>query len=148
MIKKWFDIITDQRITMRERMFRMVTCICMIAVAFTMPMGRNIWNILLLIIALVIMALVVRLSIRKGDVRPMRPDGSHDHHGFAAPAVSFRLFLGGRLLQRGAGVVRTLFYLCLRYFAGTADGVFFFFMHGGDSAVLRPCFLCTEIGCT
>lgn len=69
MIKKWFDIITDQRITMRERMFRMVTCICMIAVAFTMPMGRNIWNILLLIIALVIMALVVRLSIRKGCVQ-------------------------------------------------------------------------------
>lgn len=66
MIKKWFNIITDQRVTMRERMFRMVTCICMIAVAFTMPMGRNIWNILLLIIALVIMALVVRLSIRKG----------------------------------------------------------------------------------
>ena len=34
MIKKWFEIITDHRISLRERMFRIVTCVCMIAVAF------------------------------------------------------------------------------------------------------------------
>ena len=45
MIKKWFDIITDHSISLRERMFRIVTGICMIAIAFTLPMGRSIWNI-------------------------------------------------------------------------------------------------------
>ena len=42
MIKKWFEIITDHRISLRERMFRIVTGICMIALIFTLPMGRNI----------------------------------------------------------------------------------------------------------
>ena len=40
MIKKWFEIITDHRISLRERMFRIVTGVCMIAIAFTLPMGR------------------------------------------------------------------------------------------------------------
>ena len=48
-IKKWFNIITDHRISLRERMFRLVTVICMIAIAFTLPMGRSIWNILMLL---------------------------------------------------------------------------------------------------
>lgn len=64
MIKKWFDIITDHSISLRERMFRIVTGICMIAIAFTLPMGRSIWNILLMLASLAAMGLIVRVSIR------------------------------------------------------------------------------------
>ena len=65
MIKKWFEIITDHRISMRERMFRIVTGICMIAIAFTMPMGRSIWNAAILAVSLVLMGMIVKISIRK-----------------------------------------------------------------------------------
>ena len=69
MIKKWFEIITDHRISLRERMFRIVTGICMIAVAFTLPMGRSIWNILVLAASLIAMASIVKVSIQKKRVQ-------------------------------------------------------------------------------
>ena len=69
MIKKWFEIITDHRISLRERMFRIVTGICMIAVAFTLPMGRSIWNILVLAASLIAMAFIVKVSIQKKRVQ-------------------------------------------------------------------------------
>lgn len=69
MIKKWFGIISDHRISLRERMFRIVTGVCMIAMAFTLPMGRSVLNISLLIISLAAMALIVKFSIRKGRVQ-------------------------------------------------------------------------------
>ena len=62
MIRKWLEIIVDHRISLRERMFRIVTCICMLALMFTMPMGRNIWNILVMVVYLAAMALIVRFS--------------------------------------------------------------------------------------
>ena len=65
MIKKWFEIITDHRISLYERMFRLVTGICMIALVFTMPMGRTLWNILIMVAYLAAMALIVKFSIRK-----------------------------------------------------------------------------------
>nr|WP_325185994.1 DegV family protein [uncultured Oscillibacter sp.] len=65
MIKKWFEIIADHRIGLRERMFRIVTGICMIAITFTLPMGRSSLNIALLIVSLPAMALIVKFSIRK-----------------------------------------------------------------------------------
>ncbi len=68
MIKKWFEIIGDHSISLRERMFRIVTGVCMIAIAFTLPMGRNIWNILIMLASLVAMALIVKLSIQKKRV--------------------------------------------------------------------------------
>ena len=69
MIKKWFEIITDHRISLRERMFRIVTGICMIALIFTLPMGRNILNIALLLASLTAMALIVKFSIRKKRIQ-------------------------------------------------------------------------------
>ena len=65
MIKKWFEIITDHRISLYERMFRLVTGICMIALVFTMPMGRTLWNILIMVVYLTAMALIVKFSIKK-----------------------------------------------------------------------------------
>ncbi|MCI8970029.1 MAG: DegV family EDD domain-containing protein [Oscillibacter sp.] len=69
MIKKWFDIITDHRISLRERMFRIVTGICMIAIAFTLPMGRSIWNILIMVASLIAIAVIVKFSIRKKRIQ-------------------------------------------------------------------------------
>lgn len=50
-------------------MFRLVTGICMLALIFTMPMGRTLWNILIMVIYLIAMALIVKFSIRKKRVR-------------------------------------------------------------------------------
>ena len=65
MIKKWLDIITDHRISLRERMFRIVTGTCMVALVFILPMGRNIWNIVILVASLAAMAAIVKVSIQK-----------------------------------------------------------------------------------
>ncbi|MCI8292258.1 MAG: DegV family EDD domain-containing protein [Hespellia sp.] len=65
MIKKWFDIISDHRISLRERMFRIVTGICMVALLFILPMGRSILNMLILVASLVAMAMIVKVSIQR-----------------------------------------------------------------------------------
>ena len=69
MIKKWFEIITDHRISLRERMFRIVTGVCMIAITFTLPMGRRIENILILLASLAAMTVIVKYSIRKKRIQ-------------------------------------------------------------------------------
>ena len=69
MIKKWFEIISDHRISLYERMFRIVTGTCMVALVFTLPMGRNIWNFLILAVSLAIMAEIVKISIQKKRIR-------------------------------------------------------------------------------
>jgi len=68
-IKKWFEIITDHRISLRERMFRIVTGVCMIAITFTLPMGRRIENILILLASLAAMTVIVKYSIRKKRIQ-------------------------------------------------------------------------------
>ena len=64
MIKKWFAIIFDHKVSLRERMFRIVTAICMVALIFTLPMGRSVINIVILALSLGIIAAIVRVSIR------------------------------------------------------------------------------------
>jgi DegV family protein with EDD domain len=68
-IKKWFDIISDHTISLYERMFRIATVICMVALIFTLPMGRNILNYVILVVSLAAISLIVRVSIRKGRVQ-------------------------------------------------------------------------------
>ena len=65
MIKKWFEIIGDHSISLHERMFRIVTGVCMIAIAFTLPMGRNVWNMLIMVVSLAVMAVIAKISIQK-----------------------------------------------------------------------------------
>ncbi len=48
MLKKWFDIIFDHRISLKERMFRLVTGISMIALIFILIMGRFTANLFIL----------------------------------------------------------------------------------------------------
>ncbi len=69
MIKKWFEIVTDHRISLYERMFRIVTGICMIALIFTLPMGGGVLNIALLIASLAAIAVIAKFSIRKGRIQ-------------------------------------------------------------------------------
>ncbi len=65
MIKKWLEIIFDHRVSLRERMFRVVTGICMVALIFILPMGRNLGNLLILAACLAAVTVIVRLSIRR-----------------------------------------------------------------------------------
>ncbi|MCI8361008.1 MAG: response regulator, partial [Clostridiales bacterium] len=65
MFKKWVQNIFDHKISLREHMFRVVTGICMLALIFTMPMGRSILNLVLLAASLAFMAVVVRVSVQK-----------------------------------------------------------------------------------
>ena len=69
MIKKWFDIITDHSVSLRERMFRIVTGTCMVALVCILPMGRSIWNFLILAVSLTAMALIVKASIHMKRIR-------------------------------------------------------------------------------
>ncbi|MCI9367566.1 MAG: DegV family EDD domain-containing protein [Oscillospiraceae bacterium] len=69
MIKKWFEILSDHRISLRERMFRIVTVIFMIALVFTLPMGRYVLNYVLLAISLVAVAIIVKVSIRTENIQ-------------------------------------------------------------------------------
>lgn len=65
MIKKWFEIIFNHKIALHERMFRIVTGICMVALMIILPMGRNLMNLLILAASLICMAAVVKISIQK-----------------------------------------------------------------------------------
>lgn len=65
MIEKWLEIIFDHKIRLRERMFRVVTGICMVALMFILPMGRSVANLAILAVSLVFMAAVVKFSIKK-----------------------------------------------------------------------------------
>ena len=68
-IKKWFALITDHRISLRDRMFRIVTLTCMVALLLIMPMGKSVWNILALGASLVAMGLIVKYSIKKERIQ-------------------------------------------------------------------------------
>lgn len=65
MLKKWFELIFDHKISLRERMFRVVTSICMIALLIILPMGRNLVNLLIMAVSLVLISMIVKFSIRK-----------------------------------------------------------------------------------
>ncbi len=69
MIRKWFQLINDHRISLRDRMFLLVTLTCMGALLLIMPMGRSIWNILVLVVSLAAMGLIVKISIQKERIQ-------------------------------------------------------------------------------
>ena len=65
MTKEWIKKHFDHRISLRERMFRLVTGVCMVALIFILPMGWSIANLLILAGSLVYMVAVVDISIKK-----------------------------------------------------------------------------------
>ena len=48
MFKRWLDIIFDHKISLRERMFRLVTGISMVALVFILLLGRFTANMIIL----------------------------------------------------------------------------------------------------
>ena len=46
MFKRWIELILDHKVSLKERMFRIVTGVCMIALAIILPMGRSLINVL------------------------------------------------------------------------------------------------------
>lgn len=65
MFKKWLELIFDHKISLRERMFRVATGVCMVALVFVLLMGRNLINMLILAASLICIMLIVKFSIQK-----------------------------------------------------------------------------------
>lgn len=68
MLKKWFEIIYDHKISLRERMFRLVTGICMIALIIILSMGRSVTNLIILAASLLCISTIVKKSIKKDSI--------------------------------------------------------------------------------
>lgn len=68
MLKKWLEIIFDHRISLRERMFRVVTGICMVALFIILPMGKKPLNWLVLAVSLISISAIVKVSIQKKSI--------------------------------------------------------------------------------
>ncbi len=64
MFQKWYKKIFDRKMSLQERMFRLVTGISMIALIFILLMSRYPANLFILPVCLIYMAAVVRISIR------------------------------------------------------------------------------------
>ncbi len=65
MLKKWFDKVFDHKLSLRERMFRLVTGISMIALVFILLMSRYSINLYVLAGSLIYMFVVLNISIQK-----------------------------------------------------------------------------------
>jgi len=64
-IKKWLELIFDHQVSLRERMFRVVTATCMVALVFVLLMGRTWTNLLILAASLAITTEIVKFSIKR-----------------------------------------------------------------------------------
>ena len=65
MLKKWIETIFDHRISLKERIFRVITGICMVALIMILPMGRSLPNLLILAGSLAGITAIVKFSIQK-----------------------------------------------------------------------------------
>ena len=126
MFKKWLQIIFDHRISLQERMFRVVTGVSMIALIFILPMGRTFMNWLLLAVSLAAIFMITKVSIQKERIIT----------GATAIAVL--------LLQRNAGMVCALLYLYQHYPDRKAEGCFFRALYSRDIALLLYILLLSE----
>ncbi len=121
MIRRWFEIIFDHKISLRERMFRLVTCISMIALIFILLLSRYLINLFILAVSLIFMAVVVKTSIRKGRINT----------GATAIAVLLLLLFPVSFFTAGGmyGGAPEWFVLCFIYISialqGKRKGVFF-----------------------
>lgn len=132
MIQKWLDILSDHKISMRERMFRIVTLICMIALVFTLPMGRSILNIVILVVSLTAIAMIVKISVRKACIQT----GATAIVVLLLVLFPFTFFSAGGFYSGVPEWFVLCFILCLHHLAGKAHGRVFRIVHGGDAALL------------
>ena len=125
MIKKWFEIIFDHRVSLRERMFRIVTGISMLALMFILLMGRSAVNVLILAVSLAAMSLIVKMSIRKDRI----------HTGATAISVLLLLLFPVSFFSAG-GLVRTVLYLYLHNSGRKTNDHVFHSVHVRDTGLL------------
>ena len=114
MFRKWLEIIFDHKISLRERMFRLVTGISMVALVFILVLGRSGVNLFILPLSLAYIYIAAKISIKKECINA----------GAAAIVVLLLLlypvvfFTGGGLY----GGVPEWFVLCFIYISITLEG--------------------------
>ena len=114
MLKKWLEIIFDHRVSLRERMFRLVTGISMVALVFILVLGRFAANLIILPASLIYMYCVAKYSIRKGCI-----------NAGATATVVLLLLLFPMVFFTGGGIyggVPEWFVLCFIYISITLEG--------------------------
>ncbi len=114
MLRKWFEIVSDHKISLRERMFRIVTGICMVALIFTLPMGRSILNILILAASLIVISAITKISIQRQCI----------HRGSTAIAILLLLLFPIGFFTAGGfySGMPEWFVFCFIYICITLEG--------------------------
>ncbi len=114
MLKKWFEIIFDHRISLRERMFRVVTGVSMVALTIILLMGRSFANLLILAASLAFIAATVKISIRNERI----------HTGATAIAVLLLVVFPISFFTAGGfySGMPEWFVLCFIYISITLEG--------------------------
>ncbi len=140
MFKKWLQIIFDHRISLQERMFRVVTGVSMIALIFILPMGRTFMNWLLLAVSLAAIFMITKVSIQKERIIT----------GATAIAVLLLLLFPVSFFTAGGfySGMPEWFVLCFIYISITQTGrrkaVFFRALYSRDIALLLYILLLSE----
>lgn len=114
MFKKWLQIIFDYKVSLRERMFRLVTGISMIALIFILILGRFTANLFILPLCLIYMYIVAKISIRKERINTG-----------ATATVLMLLLLFPMVFFTGGGIyggVPEWFVLCFIYISIALEG--------------------------
>lgn len=123
MLKKWFDKAFDHRLSLRERMFRLVTGISMIALIFILLMSRYAFNLYVLLFSLIYMVVVLKVSIKKDRINA----------GATAVVILLLLLFPISFFTAGGayGGAPEWFVLCFIYISialeGKRKGIFFLF---------------------
>ncbi|MCI8513349.1 MAG: DegV family EDD domain-containing protein [Lachnospiraceae bacterium] len=114
MLNKWFEMTVDHKISLRERMFRVVTRACMIVLTIILLMGRNPVNLAILAFALICLVTIARISIRKECI----------HTGATAIAVLLLAIFPVSFFTAGGfySGVPEWFVLCFIYISITLEG--------------------------
>ncbi len=114
MFIKWFEMFFDHKISIRERMFRVVTGICMIALIIILLMGRNLINLMILAASIVCITAIVKISIQKECI----------HEGATAIAMLLLLLFPIGFFTAGGfySGVPEWFVLCFIYISITLEG--------------------------
>lgn len=114
MLKRWFEIIFDHRISLKERMFRLVTIINMIALIIILPMGKSLINLLILAASLVCITAIVKISVQKDCI----------HAGATAISVLLLILFPLSFFTAGGfySGMPEWFILCFIYISITLEG--------------------------
>ena len=114
MFVKWYEMFFDHKISLRERMFRVVTGICVVALIIILLMGRSLINLSILAASIVCIAAIVKISIHKECI----------HMGATAISILLLLLFPISFFTAGGffSGVPEWFVLCFIYISITLEG--------------------------